>query len=78
MVSTYQGGEYPESDLFGEVREAAIRERITSLVQYRDLIDEIVEEKRIYGFFSDDEDLSQVKQNLESRWLEIEKGIIKR
>lgn len=78
MEPTYRGGEYSDSDLFGEVKEAAIRERITSLVQYRDLIDEIVEEKRIYGFFSDDEDLSQVKENLESRWPEVEKSIIKR
>ncbi|MFA6383524.1 MAG: hypothetical protein WCX17_03815 [Parcubacteria group bacterium] len=78
MESTYQGGEYSNSDLFGEVKEAAVREGVSTLVQYRDLIDEIVEEKRIYGFFSDDEDLSQVKENLEARWPEIEKGIIKR
>jgi len=78
MVLAYQGGEYSDSDLFGEVKEAAIREGVSTIVQYRDLIDEIVEEKRIYGFFSDDEDLSQVKESLESRWSEVEKGIIKR
>jgi len=78
MALTYQGGEYSNHDLFGEVKEAAVREGVSTLVQYRDLIDEIVEEKRIYGFFSDDEDLFQVKENLEARWPEIEKGIIKR
>jgi hypothetical protein len=78
MVLTYEGGEYSDSDLFGEVKEAAIREGVSSLVQYRDLIDEIIEEKRIYGFFSDDEDLLQVKENLESRWPEIEKTAPKR
>ncbi|MFA6973217.1 MAG: hypothetical protein WC238_00560 [Parcubacteria group bacterium] len=70
---TYQGAEFSTNDLFGEVRETAVREGVSSLTQFRDLIDEIVEEKRIYGFFSDDEDLTQVKENLEARWQEIEK-----
>lgn len=73
MPLTYSGAEYSEESLFDEIKEAARRERISTLVQYRDLIDEIVEEKRIYGFFSDDEDLSQVKKDLESRWAEVEK-----
>lgn len=60
--------EFSIEDLFKEIKEAAIRERINSLVQYRDLIDEIVEEKRIYGYFSDDEDTTQVKKDLEIMW----------
>lgn len=72
MPLTYSGAEYSEESLLDEIKEAARRERISTLVQYRDLIDEIVEEKRIYGFFSDDEDLSQVKKDLESRWAEVE------
>lgn len=72
MPLTYSGAEYSEESLFEEIKEAARRERISTLVQYRDLIDEIVEEKRIYGFFSDDENLSQVKKDLESRWAEVE------
>ncbi len=73
MPLTYLGAEYSKESLFNEIKEAAKRERISTLVQYRDLIDEIVEEKRIYGFFSDDEDLSQVKKDLESHWTEVEK-----
>jgi hypothetical protein len=73
MPLTYSGAEYSEESLFDEIKEAAKRERISTLVQYRDLIDEIVEEKRIYGFFADDEDLSQVKKDLEARWEEVEK-----
>lgn len=72
MPLTYSGAEYSEESLFDEIKEAAKRERISTLVQFRDLIDEIVEEKRIYGFFSDDEDLSQVKKDLEARWPDIE------
>lgn len=72
MPLTYSGAEYSEESLFEEIKEAARRERISTLVQYRDLIDEIVEEKRIYGFFSDDEDLTQVKKDLESHWAEVE------
>jgi len=75
MPLTYSGAEYSEESLFDEIREAAKRERISTLVQFRDLIDEIVEEKRIYGFFSDDEDLSQVKKDLEARWEEMEKNL---
>ncbi|HCP08281.1 MAG TPA: hypothetical protein DIT25_00560 [Candidatus Moranbacteria bacterium] len=75
MSLTFEGGEYSEKDLFGEVREAATRERVSSIVQYRDLIDEIVEEKRIYGFFSDHEDIEQIKGDLEARWSEIEKDL---
>ena len=75
---TYQGGEYSDNDIFAEVKEAAIREGVSTEVQYRDLIDEIVEEKRIYGFFSDDEDLSQIKEVLASRWSEVANGAEKR
>lgn len=78
MPLTYSGAEYSEESLFDEIKEAAKRERISTLVQYRDLIDEIVEEKRIYGFFSDDEDLSQVRKDLEARWPEVEKLLDKR
>ncbi|MFA4817140.1 MAG: hypothetical protein WC608_00250 [Parcubacteria group bacterium] len=73
MPLIYSGAEYSEESLFDEIKEAAKRERISTLVQFRDLIDEIVEEKRIYGFFSDDEDLSQVKKDLEARWTDVEK-----
>jgi len=75
---TYEGGEYSDNDIFAEVKEAAIREGVSTEVQYRDLIDEIVEEKRIYGFFSDDEDLSQIKEVLASRWPEVANGAEKR
>lgn len=60
-------------NLYEEIKEAAVRERINSIVQYKDLIDEIVEEKRIFGFFSDDEDLEKVKKELEIKWPETEK-----
>jgi hypothetical protein len=75
---TYDGGEYSDNDIFAEVKEAAIREGVSTDIQYRDLIDEIVEEKRIYGFFSDDEDLSQIKEVLAARWPEVEKSTARR
>jgi len=63
--------EFSIQDLLKEIKENALRERISSIVQYRDLIDEIVEEKRIYGYFSDDEDTTQVKKDLELLWPEV-------
>jgi hypothetical protein len=58
-------------DIFEEIKEAAVREGVSDAIQFRDLIDEIVEEKRIYGFFSDDEDIDQIKMDLERRWPEV-------
>jgi len=63
--------EFSVRDIFSEIREAAIRERLSSFAQYRDLIDEIVEQKRIYGFFDDDEDTTQIKKDLEQTWVEV-------
>lgn len=68
----YTGSEISEEDLFHEVREIALRERISDISQYKEIIDEVVESKRLYGFFSEDEDLVQVKENLESRWKDIQ------
>jgi|GEM_PF-683153 len=62
--------EYSVRDIFSEIKETALRERLISFAQYRDLIDEIVEEKRIYGFFDDDEDTTQIKKDLELTWPE--------
>ncbi|MEK7598616.1 MAG: hypothetical protein AAB487_02675 [Patescibacteria group bacterium] len=62
--------EYSVRDIFSEIRETALRERLSSFTQYRDLIDEIVEEKRIYGLFDDDEDTTQIKKDLELMWPE--------
>ncbi len=76
MQLTYTGAEYSNQDLFEEVKETALREAVSSIAQYKDLIDELVEEKRIYGFFSDDEDLAQVKEDLARRWPEIEKTLL--
>lgn len=69
---TYTGAEFSEDELFKEVKDLAKGENVSTLTQFKDLVDEVVEDKRIYGFFSDDEDLTQVKENLISRWPEIE------
>jgi hypothetical protein len=60
--------EYSVQDIFSEIKETALRERLSSFAQYRDLVDEIVEEKRIFGFFDDDEDTTQIKKDLELMW----------
>lgn len=78
MPLAYKGAEFSPENLFEEIKETVARERINSIIQYKDLIDEIVEEKRIYGFFSDDEDLAQIKKNLELRWPEVKKFVNKR
>ena len=69
-IETTEAG-YSVRDIFSEIKENALREGLGSFVQYRDLVDEMVEEKRIYGFFDDDEDTTQVKKDLELMWPEI-------
>ena len=78
QLDTYQGAEFSIEDLFSELKETALREGVKTLEQYKDLIDELVEQKRIYGFFSDDEDINQIKKDLELRWPEIEKSAQKK
>lgn len=70
---TYQGAEFSVQDLFEELRQRAKNEKTMTLAGYSDLVDELIEEKKSYGFFSDDEDLVQLKTNLEEMWPLIEK-----
>lgn len=74
-LETYTGGEYDQEQLFSELRGRVAFERIGSYEEYEDLVDELVEEKRGYGFFHPDEDLEQIKSDLNSRWGEIEEQL---
>ena len=58
---TYQGGEYSFKELYSEIKKKAKDEAIQSDYEYTDLIDQVLEEKKNAGFFSEDEDLEQLK-----------------
>jgi len=75
--STYTGGEYSLQDLLNELKERAKAENVRTIDSYKDLVDELIEEKKGYGFFSEDEDLEQMKDDLEQRWSEVEKNLSK-
>ena len=68
----YTGAEYSSEDLFQELRRQVQQENVRSFEEYDGLIDNLIEEKKSYGFFADEEDLVQLKRGLELRWLEIE------
>jgi len=72
---TYQGGEFSTESLFEELKEKAKEEKVQTLGEFKALVDDLVEEKKTYGYFSEDEDTVQIKKTLESRWLEVEKSI---
>lgn len=74
---TYQGGEYSFKELYDEIKKKAKDELIQSDYEYIDLIDQILEEKKGYGFFSEDEDLEQLKNDLELMWPEVERELQK-
>jgi hypothetical protein len=69
----YQGGEYSFKELLGEIKTRAKESAVQSDYEYVDLVEEVVEEKKNEGFFSEDEDLEQLKNDLKLVWPEVEK-----
>lgn len=69
---TYQGGEYSFKDLYNELKKRVRDELIQSDYEYTELIDNLIEEKKNAGFFSEDEDLEQLKSDLMLMWPEVE------
>lgn len=72
---TYTGGEFSLKQLFEELKKRARDENVQSYDEYTELVDSLIEEKKSYGFLSDEEDLEQIKHGLELRWREIEKNL---
>ncbi len=70
---TYQGGEYSFKELLSELKKKAKGELIQSDYEYIDLINALIEEKKSEGYFSEDEDLEQLKSDLELMWPEVER-----
>lgn len=73
---TYTGAEYSLENLFLELKKQAKNENVQSYDEYTELVDNLIEEKKSYGFLSDEEDLEQIKHGLELRWNEIEKNLL--
>lgn len=61
--------------LLKELKIKADEEKIQTLADFETLIDDLIEDKKRYGFFSENEDLEQVRANLRLSWSEIEKGL---
>lgn len=74
---TYTGSEYSLETLFGELQKQVKNENVQSYEEYLDLVDNLIEEKKSYGFLSDEEDLEQLKHDLELRWPEVEDKLAK-
>ena len=72
---TYQGGEFSIQDLFEEARRRSKEEKVQTFGEFKSLVDDLVEEKKSFGFFSDHEDIVQIKKSLESRWSEVQKSV---
>jgi hypothetical protein len=68
---TYTGGEFSEQMLFRELVKMAKNEHIDVFEAYADLIDSMIQDKISYGFFSEGEDLVQLRRDLELRWPEL-------
>lgn len=70
---TYQGGEYSFKELLNEIKKRAKESALQSDYEYTDLVEEVIEEKKNEGLFSEDEDLEQLKSDLELMWPEVER-----
>lgn len=68
---TYTGSEFSIQDLFEELKEISLQEKISSFGEYKELVDNLVEDKRGMGFFDDNEDLNQIKNDLRLKWSEM-------
>ncbi len=68
----YKGAEYSFKELYSELKNKARDEAIQSDYEYTELADNLIEEKKNAGFFSEDEDLEQLKNDLELMWPEVE------
>jgi hypothetical protein len=73
---TYTGSEYSLETLFLELRKQSRVENIHSYDEYIDLVDNLIEEKKSYGFLLDQEDLEQIRHDLELRWPELERKLV--
>lgn len=67
----YTGAEYSLENIYHQLLQQARYEDIRTYEQYKELVDLFIEEKKSYGFFSEDEDLVQIKHSLELRWREV-------
>ena len=76
MTLIFTGAEYSTEELLREVKKAVGRERISHYSQYISLVDDILEDKVDMGFFDKEEDITQIKENLLSRWNEVREEIM--
>ena len=73
----YTGAEFSNQDLFEEMKQIVLREKITTFDEYEGMADALIEEKRSLGLYADQEDLSQIKRDLELYWPQIQEEINK-
>lgn len=74
----YVGIEYTNQDLFEELRTQAMHERIGDIYQYKELVENLIEEKRRNGLLDDEDNLPQTVKNLILRWPEMEEMLVKK
>jgi hypothetical protein len=70
-------GEYSFKDLYNEIKKKAKDKTIQSDYEYLDLVDEIIDEKKKEGYFSEAEDFDQLRDDLEAMWPEVEQELQK-
>ncbi len=75
---TYKGGEFSFEALYGELKNKVIAEKIESIGQYKEMVENLIEEKKSYGFLDESEDWPQLVRDLLAKWPDLEKEIARR
>lgn len=61
--------------LFQEARQRAHAEMIETYEEYRDLVEDLLQEKVNEGTFDSGEDIPTMQKDLDMMWPEVEKGL---
>ncbi|TAK04763.1 hypothetical protein EPO33_02075 [Patescibacteria group bacterium] len=66
--------EYSPEELYGAVRERAEAEGVTSQEQWDDMVEVVLNEKVDWAEVEDDDNISQLRDDLRSRYADYKRG----
>jgi hypothetical protein len=75
MTQTQHATDVSVQSLYEELRDRVQLEGAATLAEYLSLVDELIEEKEVNGQFGSDENLEQIRDDLEQMWLQLEEEL---
>lgn len=75
---TFKGGEFSYNDYYHELKERAVRNKADNIGAYKELMENLIQERKSYGFLDENEDWPQLAHDLMIRWPEVEEEVKRR